>query len=274
MARKGNLLFNGGFETGTTEGWINGIFGFPHDLSLSASSDAKYRGNYGGLVKAEDSIGYSVIGYDKLCSFEEYDAYLYLVYCKNVSGQIIYPELFGVDDNGRYIDTFGLGYIELTTDWSLYQSILRGIGEITHFKVGIYAYTNALGDIFYFDEARLIPLRSIKSHQLVDYKLYQELTSDTFRYVHLSCVGLCKLRSLLKVDNVSGTSPTLDVSIYVASLHDSQYYYTLTHSQFTNTGFEEIKLDVSDVSFLYVDYDLGGTSPSFTLRHIIRLEPE
>ncbi|RLE43165.1 hypothetical protein DRJ16_04075 [Candidatus Woesearchaeota archaeon] len=273
MVLKGNLLYNGDFEAGTTEGWLNGIFGLPHDLDFTVSEDAKYRGDYGGKVYAGSSIGSSCIGYDKLCSFEEYEGYLYTVYCKIESGLLIYPKLYGADDNGNYIRSFDLGYLNSISGWQLFQAILRGVGEITHFKVGIYAYTNTLGDTYYFDEAKLIPLRSLKSHHISYKKTSLGVTSDMSWYCYLACLGSCKLRSIVRTTNVSGTSPTLDVTVRAVILEDDVCQYTLTHSQFTGDDFEEVTLDVANIGYIYVEYALGGSSPSFDIRHIIRLEP-
>jgi len=273
MAKKGNLLYNGGFETGTTEGWLTNPFSLPSECEFSASADAKYRGNYGGLLKATKDNAIINIAYDKFCSFEEYEAYLYIIHCKMISGCVFYPILFGSDDRGQYIGRLGLGYLTDTGNWNKYQAILRGFGDITHFKVGVYAYAYYKDDTFFFDEAKLIPLRSVRGHVLRENRFWVNVTSDKSWSSWLACIGKCKLRSIVQTVNVSGTDPTLDITLSIRIFADEWVYYTLQHSQFTGEEFEEVTIDLPEISFIWVDYKLGGTSPKFSIQHYLRVEP-
>ena len=273
MARKGNLLYNGDFETGTTEGWINGIFGLNGEMEFSASEEAKYEGNYGGMLRATGSNQQSYVGYNKVCSFEEYEGYLYLIKCKIISGNLMYPVLFGLDDKGSLIKTIRLGRLLYPHYWEKHQVILRGDGEITHFKVGVFAEGASAGDKFYFDEAKLIPLKSIKGHQLSEYFYVNNLTTDFVWLSPLACIGTAKLRSAVRTDKVSGTSPTLDVTIMAVKMENDLCYYELKHTQFTGKDFEELTIDVRNIGYLWVTYDLGGTDPQFDIYHFLSLEP-
>jgi len=272
MALKGNLLFNGDFETGTVEGWETAPFNKPFDGELFVSEDAKYRGNYGGVLKATKDWSVMYVAYDKLCSFEEYEGFLYIVYCKNVSGVTIYPILYGTDDKGELIEALPLGYTSDTGNWLKYQAILRGFGDITHFKVGLYAYAYYKDSLFYFDEAKLIPLRSIQGHVLSENKHFADVTSDKKWHATLACIGRCRLRSILQTVNVSGSSPTLDTTLSIKIFPDQMVSYTLNHSQFTGEEFEEVTIDLPEISFITIEYKLGGTDPKFTIRHRLRVE--
>ena len=77
MALKGNLLYNGDFETGDTQGWNSNPFGLSDEHDFFASCPAAYRGNYGGTLFAGEDYAYLYLMYEKMFSFEEYEAYLY-----------------------------------------------------------------------------------------------------------------------------------------------------------------------------------------------------
>ena len=273
MGMKGNLLYNGDFETGTTEGWENGPFGLSGELSFSADADAKYRGSYGGLLQSSVDNARSFIAYNKTCSFEEYEAFLFIMWEKVVSGLGTRGMLYAMDDKGNFLGNFLVGYNNETGIWRCHQAILRGFGEVTHFRVGGYFWTGAGGGKFYVDEVKLIPLRSIRGHTLTEYRSFEGVTTNKSWYSILECIGRCRLRSIVRVGSVSGTSPTLDITITIGLLDNTDTKYTLTHSQFTDVGVEEKIIDLPEAHFISIEYTVGGTSPSFDIYHHLRIEP-
>ena len=273
MALKGNLLYNGDFETGTTEGWELGAFGLPAQHTLTASEEAKLRGNYGGLLTANTNFAQSYLAYNKICSFEEHEAYLFICPFNMVNGFYNLGYLYGLDDKGNLIKDFYLSYDSEAGDWKVIKALLRGFGEITHFQVGLWTYRVSAGDKLYFDEVKLIPLRSIKGHVLADYKFFDNMTSNKKWYVGIGCIGKCKLRSIVRTANVSGTDPTLDIKIDIGLLENIGTARTLQHTQFTGEGVEEKIIDLPEASTIDVEYTVGGTDPSFDVYHHIRLEP-
>ena len=273
MALKGNLLYNGDFETGTTEGWICGAFGRTCECDFSASSEAKYKGNYGGLLVSQVDFADAYIAYNKICSFEEYEAYLYILYLKMVSGYYSCGELWGLDDKGNLIDNFEMGFNLEEGNWRKYICLLRGYKDITHFKVGLWYWGSSVGDKCYIDEAKLIPLRSVKGHEIKEYRFFDNVTSNKEWYSVIACIGRTKLRSVLQVSNVSGTSPTLDTEIQCYLFEGANKPLTLQHSQFTNDGIEQATIDLPEVAFIKIIYTVGGTDPSFDIYHHIILEP-
>ena len=273
MALKGNLLYNGDFETGTTEGWECGVFGYPCQCSLTASAEAKYKGNYGGLLTTQSDYAGAYLAYNKICAFEEYEAYLYMFYGKMVSGMCSLGMLYGLDDKGNLLDDFEIGYNDEVGIWRKYIVLLRGYRDITHFKVGLWYWGLNTGDKFYFDEAKLIPLKSIKSHEIKEYRDFLNVTTNKTWYSVIACIGSARLRSILQVTNVSGNSPTLDTKVEIYMLEGANIPFTITHSQFTSEGIEEERIDIPDVAFIKVTYTLGGDSPSFDIYHHLILEP-
>jgi len=273
MVLKGNLLYNGDFETGTTEGWINGAFGKLGECNFFVGSFASLRGNYGGVLHATTEFAQSYLAYDKICSFEEYEAYLYILPIHQNQGLYSQAWIYGLDDKGNLIEDFPFGFNQDTGYWKKYQVLLRGFADVTHFKVGLFYYAYNIGDSIFFDEVKLLPLKSVKSHILAEGVEINNLTSNTTKYFLLGCIGRCQLKSIVWVSDVSGTEPTLDVKITVCLLKPSDIYYTIEHMTFTSPAGEDKTVELSEISYIKVDYIVGGTNPSFDLYHAIRIIP-
>jgi len=273
MALKGNLLYNGDFEAGDTQGWVNGAFGKLGECAFEASADAKYRGNYGGLLTAQSDFDESYIAYNKTCSFEEYEGYLFIMYLKMIDGVYSVPKLYGLDDKGNLIDDFYLGFNNEKNIWRKAVALLRGFEDITHFQIGLWYYAFSAGDKLYFDEAKLIPLRSIKGHELAEYRYFDNVTANKTWYSVIGCIGKCKLRSIVRTADVSGTDPTLDVKLTISLFDNTSTTYTLQHTQFTGASVEEKTIDLPEVCVIKIEYTLGGTDPSFDIYHHLRIEP-
>jgi len=274
MAKKGNLLFNGDFEHGTTEGWKVGEFGLAGDFDLFSGTEGAYRGSYGGKLVAKKDSAEGYVSYDRFCSFEEYEAYLMIGYVKMITTDKSHLVLYGLDDNGNYINKFAIGYNTDCGVWKRFSAILRGFGEITNFKVGFYIFSNYEGGYAYFDEFKLLPLKSITAHRIVEEWKIDGLTTTKLRVFPAGIVGECRLESLLTVRAVSGSSPTLDVRIEVYYPPSYDHVEKIYHSQFTNTGFERVSADLVDGTYMWIIYEVGGSSPSFDITHQIRLIPK
>ncbi|UYL65038.1 MAG: hypothetical protein OBKJMPBA_00006 [Methanophagales virus PBV304] len=273
MTLKGNLLFNGDFETGTSEGWVNGAFGKAGECSFFVTSLYMLRGNYGGMLAAPTEFANSYMAYNKTFALEEYEAYLYLLPVRINAGLCCQAYLYGLDDKGNLIDEFPLGYNDETGYWRTFQAIIRGYADVTHFQVGLYFWGYNIGDTMLFDEVKLFPLKSVKSHMLVDGAEINNLTSDTTKYYLLSCLGRCQLKSILWVTDVEGTDPTLDVEITVILFKPYSLYYTIKHTTVTEKMSEDKTVELPEVSAIKVDYKVGGTNPSFDLYHALRIIP-
>jgi len=273
MARKGNLLYNGDFETGTTVGWEEGPFGKPDEFIFGCLDIAPYRGNYHGYLGVEVENGVGFYAYDKVCSFEECEAYLYIIYINKQSGDYANLVLYGLDDKGNLIEDFIIGRVEQTNVWERCQAILRGFGDITHFKVGLKVKGKDGDGIYYIDEAKLFPLKSVKGHVLAQHYDYGYVSESFKRVVPLACIGECRLVSSVMTLMTSGTDPTLDITITISYFGIPAVARTFSHKQITGNEIDEIKVDLPEVSYIEVNYNIGGTNPSFYLIHDIRLIP-
>ena len=273
MARKGNLLFNGDWETGTGVDWFIGEFGLDNDFVIEVTQEDKYQGNYGGKVTAIKDSATGYISYNKVCSFEEYEAYLLIGYIKMITTNKCQLYLYGLDDNGNYIDKYPIGFNSACGEWKRFSGILRGFGAITNFKVGFYIFASYEGAWAYFDNFKLLPLKSASSHRLIEEWKIDNLTSYYLTVLPAGVVGECRLESLLTVRGVSGSSPTLDTRIEVYYPPSYDHVEKINHSQFTNTGFERVSAYLVDGTYIWIIYNVGGSSPSFDITHQIRLIP-
>jgi len=273
MAKKGNLLYNGDFEHGTTTGWKVGEFGLEGDFDLFSGSEGAYRGSYGGKLVAKKDSASGYISYDKSCSFEDYEAYLMIGYIKMVTTDKTQLILYGLDDNNNYINKYGIGFNTDCGVWKRFSAILRGFEAITNFKVGFYIFADYEGGYAFFDEFKLLPLKSITAHRVVEEWKLDGLTSYKLKVLPAGVVGECRLESLLTVRGVSGTSPTLDTRIEAYYPPSYDHVEQIEHSQFTNTGFERVSANLVDGTYIWIIYEVGGTSPSFDITHQIRLIP-
>jgi len=273
MVRKGNLLYNGDFEAKSVEGWLTGCYGKDFDYDFGYTAEEKYRGNYSGVLISSKANAKGYLAYDKICSFEEHDAFLFVGHIKSNYDFIANPVLYGLDDKDNLIRILYLGDIRAKGEWKGFAGIIRGISEITHFKVGLYVFCSNAGAFVYIDEFKLIPLKNITSHSLVEELTLLNVTSSEQYYLGIFALGKCKLRTSLKVENVSGTSPTLNTRLDVFYTISTSCYRRINHSEFTDLGEEEIVADLGDASIVRVNYIVGGTDPSFSISHRIALEP-
>jgi len=274
MGKKGNLLYNGDFETGTTEGWENNMYGMGGDLELSVTQEQKYYGDYAGKLVATKDYAYSYIGYDAVCSFEENEAFLFILPVKLQNNFHASGMLYGLDDKLNLLKYFALGWVMPSTCWRTVKGILRGFGEVTHFKVGCYVLLENEGDVAYIDEAKLIPLRSVRGHELAEFRKFNNISSSFTWYSVLFCIGNCKVRSIVNVRSVEGTNPALNIKLTIGLLDDVNTYYMLEHTEFNDVGIEEKTIDVAEVGYIKIDYLVEGTSPLFNVNHHIRIEPK
>jgi len=275
MALKGNLLLNGDFERGSTEGWQlwgDENLSSPSLFTLSASSEAKYRGSYGGKLYTEFAGAEGYLVYDKTCSFEECEAYLGIMYAKMVEGFYHGPLVCCYDDKGNLMKTYILAISGEKDKWTKHVVLLRGISDITHFKIGHYFIVGAeLPSTFYIDEVKLIPLKSIKGIVLYYFKHIENLTSNMLDYLPYSFFGRARVESMLHVDNVSGTDPRLDVTLTFSYLDYGGTRRYFPHATMTSVGLDRREEYFSQARDIRISYNVSGTDVSFDIYHHVTI---
>jgi len=247
MALKGNLLFNGDFETGTTEGWNLNPEGFSNDFDLLIETVEVLGGNYGGNLISSIPYAMGWICYEHLANFEEYDAYLLVFPTKIEKGTYLYQALFGYDDKEQFRGILYLGYNNTIGEWKRGQAIL--------------------------DEVKLIPLKRVTSQTLAENIDIANLTTSKVVYPPLACMGRCILESTVRVKYVSGTDPQLKVTVYTGLVTQELTNISFSHTPFTDIGVERKVVERSEIGWILIDYDVSGTDPSFDLYHHLRIIP-
>jgi len=272
MALKGNLLYNGDFEVGDTSGWVVNPFGKSGVFSLTTTTDKVKAGSYAGKF-SPSGAGSGYLAYNKSFAFEEYEGYLFIGWLY-MSGDYYHAGyLWGLDDKGNLLDEFFLGINLDSGVWKKFVGILKAYGELTHFQIGVHAYAFADTDIHYIDEFKIIPIESLRSVVIHDKWKNATITAGVDKWYDLICMGQARVYSILHVTDVSGTDPTLNVTIKPSVLEDINLCNQFSHTQFTGTGAEEKYLDVSSVNGIKVEYRVGGTDPSFTINHYLKVVP-
>jgi len=273
MAVKGNLLYNGDFETGTTQGWNTEPEGLLTDFDLVIETNEILGGNYGGNYLSSVPNGMGWLCYEHLANFEEYDAYLLVFPTKIEKGSYMYSALFGYDDKEQLRGILYLGYNNAIGEWERGQAILRGFADITHFKVGAYFNGGSDGGQFYIDEVKLIPLKRATSHILAKDISLGSLTTTKVIYPPLACIGRCMFQSILRVTHVSGTDPQLQVTIYTGLVSQQLTTISFSHSVFSDIGMESKMVERGEIGWIMIRYEVSGTNPSFSLFHHLRIIP-
>jgi len=273
MALKGNLLYNGDFGTGTTEEWIKGIFGLDGCWNWGITTDRVYRGNYALHIGANYKCVETFIGYDDSFSLEEYEAYLFTGYCYQDDPRTICPVVYFLRDDGGLERVYWAGVITDAGKWVRFIALIRAVGMYSRFTVGFYFKDVFQCNHFYIDEVALMPFRRIKGIIPTQEYTLSGVNNNRTYYLGLSAFGATKVRSSFMVTNVSGESPSLTPKLEMYYSPEFVIHKDLEHSTFTSKGFEEKTLEVGDAGYIHVSLTVGGSSPSFDIRHRIALEP-
>jgi len=274
MVRKGNLLRNGNFELGTSEDWVLA----PHGLGTEACEfwvleDGIYGSEYVGLLRVPSGNYEGYMMYDKMCDFEEHEAYLFNMSIYKSGGRFAEGVLYGYDDNGNYIDYIPFGQVTEDDNWILLSAFLRGYNNMTHFKVGFRGLTlTTIGD-YYFGGCKLMPVKSIKGMYIGEYIRKDDLSSDFDYYGTCACLGRCKFYSIITVPQLSGTDVTLTIRISLYTKDWLENVIILEHPTLTEPSSDILSIEMPEIVKYRVQYIFSGTSPVADIRHDIRIVP-
>lgn len=109
---------------------------------------------------------------------------------------------------------------------------------------------------------------TVRNRQKMHESLVESSTAHTVTVTLskvLDLTGFQNLRLNLKVSAVSGTTPTLDVSVIAFGEAVADIFTIGTVAQITATGNVTALIDVRGVRFAKIVYTIAGTSPSFTV---------
>jgi len=274
MTRRGNLLRNGNFVLGTTEDWVIR----PYDLgdegaSLTLSTPGFFGSNYKGDFYCPYKDKKYYLMYDKQVDFESSASYLYslLVYLDMYGA--MEGVLYGLEDNGYFIDKILFGHVSDRHEWIWLNCILRRLDNLSNFKVGLMTGLISDSGFVFVGCAKLIPLASAKDVFLKEYLTYDNVSSTFVYNGKNACLGRCKLYSVLSVSDVSGTDPQLETIITIYPYDCPYNSCILPHTPFTTGGSQTRSIELPQLVNYNVTYNISGTNPSFTIRHLIMITP-
>jgi len=271
MVRKGNLLWNGDFETGDKVDWVLNPFNLGTGLSdfvVVTDPAGGYAGNL--WVAGGNNEGY--IMYDKECDFEECEAFIYLMRIKKFSGRFIEGVLYGLDDNGNYIDFIPFAEVRENNVWKTIKCVLRQYNNFSHFAVGIRGLTLTDDTVCNFRGAKLIPVKHANSVYIGEYIRKDDLSSDFDYYGECACLGRCKFYSIITVPQLSGTDVELTIRISLYTQDWVENLVILEHPTLTEPSCDILSIEMPEVAKYRIQY-ISGTSPVADIRHDIRIVP-
>jgi len=270
MARKGNLIYNGDFETGTVEGWI-----YPpkwasyKKADIAVDSVNQRTGSYCGKVIA-GGVGVYGIGYDLLLDFEEYPAYYFVAYGKLGNMLQIYPFIEFYDEGKKVICPLLLGFSN-TNDYVRFAGYITNLGLGRFARIYISGYGLNAGDACYWDDISVVPVRDIRGISVEHHVGSKTYTADATDYLNLFFPRPMIIRDLMLVSNTSGTSPTLDMSIQLYSPRAQRVIEEKAFPQVTADGTYYLTFETSAFGFIGLHYKVGGTNPSFDVEHYLQI---
>jgi len=274
LTRKGNLLRNGNFEFGTTEDWVLN----PHGLGVGTShfdvfEDGLYGSQYIGYLYVDGGNNEGYVMYDKMCDFEEYEAFLFNISIYRYGGRFAEGVLYGYEDNGNYIDYIPFGQVSETDKWVLLSAFLRGYNDMTHFKIGFrgLTYDNPAG--FWVGGCKLLPLKSVKGMYIGEYIRKDDLSSDFDYYGRCACLGRCKFYSIVTVPQLSGTDVELTIRISLYTQDWLENVVILEHPVLTEPSSDILSIEMPEIAKYRIQYIFSGSSPIADIRHDIRIVP-
>lgn len=272
MVRKGNLLRNGDFEFGDKTDWILRPFNLGDEACVFDLVTGSPYGNM-GVLEVPEGNKECYIMYDKECDFEECEAYFYSLTVWKDSGRFLEGVLYGLDDNGNYLDFIPFGQITEEGVWKSLRCILRHYNEFSHFKIGLRGLSYDDLAQYEFRDAKLLPLKSVKSIYIGEYIRKDDLSSDFDYYGTCACLGRCKFYSLITVPQLSGTNVTLTVRISLYTQDWLENVIIVEHSVFTEPSSDILSIEMPEVVKYRIQYIFEGDSPVADIRHDIRIIP-
>jgi len=250
------LVRNGGFERGNTDFWE-----LLDVTSIESLAAAKKYGSYGcKMISSGAGFGY-LKGGDYI-PVEPYGLYLLSVWIKNSVAKDIVVYAWEYDADHQSVAGRGFATINVGTDWTLIEDVYRTRKGVSYIRLRIGQILMDVGDYSYIDSISVkeIDLDHISAYEetLVD---IEDLTTKDTYYGNAFFSGIWKSAEYhLYCTSLTGTSPTLDVTIQGYDPNTAQWKDVLVFQQLVAAG-SEFKTVLSGLGWKQrVKYVLGGTT--------------
>ncbi|MHC1567526.1 MAG: hypothetical protein ACXQTD_07440 [Candidatus Syntropharchaeia archaeon] len=261
MTKKGNLIENGDFEAGNTDGWTEAPKSGYNTATIEVDSSNQKSGSYCGKVVAGGS-GYYAIGYEKLFDFEEYPGYYFQIWGNRHSAYGIYPYIETYGEKEEYIDYYQLGSY-VGNGYQLFRGVIPNLGYTRWWRLFLRVYAMSADTAGLFDDIAVIPISRIEDWSLELYKDLGTITSNKSWQPYVLIPRSAKIRAFAAVTGTSGTSPTLDITMKLAEPKGLRVIEEKAFSQITGDGDYFQSWETFGFGFLSVSFTVGGSNPSF-----------
>lgn len=270
MVRKGNLLYNGSFETGDTEGWtVAPKNSLTNEATIEIDNSNQKSGNYCGKLITGGYTYYGK-GYDKLFDFEEYAAYYFEMWVKNGNATGIYPFIEIYDDKLNLIGFYFIGSWDDNT-YGLIRGLISNFGLGRWGRLFLCAFGAGANTYAYFDNVLLMPVNKLTEWSFSLFKPEEDITADKYWYPNILIPRPATIRSRVKIGTVSGTSPTLDITLRLTNPEMYRDIEEKSYSQITASGTYYLTWETVSWGIISVEYDVGGTNPKFPTEHVLQI---
>ena len=161
-AGQSNSVYNYGFETGNTNGWVVTPYGTAGSTAV-ASATAKDHGNYGLLATSVDSGGINISQTVPCVAGQLIRANCNVKVASSTISTVAYVQVFYTTANGTTIATYGQSVSNTTTNWTSVGGVPGGGGTVNPAPAGSAYVTFNLNvqpgsggsNVVYFDDAVL-----------------------------------------------------------------------------------------------------------------------
>ena len=249
------LIRNGGFERGNLDFWVC------EAGSVEIVSDVKKRGSYAAKIKVGGS-GYGLLSIKDLIPVSPFEVYKFTGWLKSTSWNSVHVKATFYDTEYSYISGADmiLFYKTGTFEWTFAEQYFIVPIEASYIVL-IFKPTGSADTYGYIDS---ISLQRLELANLGIY--YKELISKTnftsigtfYGDYHFS--GIWKQAEfLLDVNSLSGSSPTLDVTIEAFDPITNERHDIAVFDQMTTTG-KQVKIATAGLGWqVRVKFTTGGS---------------
>ena len=253
-----SLIRNGGFERGNTDFWelISGG-------SLEISNISPLYGTYCGKFVSSGDMDEIILSKDYV-EVSPYEIYNLIGYCKSASVRAVYPIFYLYDGDYSFIERIDGNVRWMDGTYQMMNSQLIVPVNTAYIRIGYRIHTSSSGEIFYFDATNLnrVSIENSISGVLMllpesnitatgnTWDNKQDMKQFSVYYAELMCLA------------VSGTTPTLDVTVYESDESGNEIELG-SFTQVTSATEERIDLPHTSGNGMYLRYTVGGTDPAF-----------
>jgi len=249
-----NLIRNGGFEDGTVDFWdVDG--GVNIEIE---SSEVKY-GSYAMKATSTNNASFKIIN-STYIEVKPYQNIIMTGWVKSSSTRWVYPHIWFYDSDYSLITDVNSYGINNHTNYAQFTGVFTVPEDAKYARLGVNINNNNSGDVYYLDSlnAQFLDAKDMIYGEKELIAASGVTSSGDSSSDQKVLPNFNKYYADLNVGYLSGSSPTLEISVYeYTDLMGAVVLGTFTTA--TSTTFERIELSKCTGRGLYVEYTIGGS---------------